>query len=548
MRESAERDRAVPVPASAADREETLSSLAWLVPSASSLTVLCRPITPATWESIRYDPGAVLLAARHGAGGLPWSIASLSDPRLLESSLRDLESPNSTYVDWSAPASRPIYQFALRCAHTAQGLAARHGCCDPEAAWVGGLLAPLGWLAACAVEANPLKATYAADLGRRLARRWCLPSWLLSLISHLDLPASIEMDEVEPDLLHCVQTAVASICLKNIDLGLVPADVAEIAVRALNVSFPLDLPEPPLPPACIWQEPANQPLLHDLLLATAENRRLRGTALHRSLEQENDTLHAALRQQVRTESDRLRSAKLTSLAEFAAGAGHEINNPLAVISGQAQYLLGHGEEWFDGEADAARKALQTIVSQSKRIHGVLRDLMQFARPAAPRPEAFDLPELFGEVTEALREVIDSRRTRIEIDAPTRFRVVADLEQTRQILLRLLRNAVEASPIDGWARIRLLPSESGSDVKIQIEDNGPGPDESQRQHLFDPFYSGRSAGRGRGLGLPIAWRLARLQQGDVHLESIQPTRFVFRLPRREESPSLLRAATALSKGA
>ena len=82
----------------------------------------------------------------------------------------------------------------------------------------------------------------------------------------------------------------------------------------------------------------------------AENRRLRDAPLHRRLEQEADDLHRALEAQARAAGRRLRDGKLTALAEFAAGAGHEINNPLAVISGQAQYLLGHQADWFPGDA------------------------------------------------------------------------------------------------------------------------------------------------------------------------------------------------------
>ena len=70
------------------------------------------------------------------------------------------------------------------------------------------------------------------------------------------------------------------------------------------------------------------------------------------LEVEIDHLRLALEEQVQAEGERLHSAKLEALAEFAAGAGHEINNPLAVISGQAQYLLSHEANWFVGDAQA----------------------------------------------------------------------------------------------------------------------------------------------------------------------------------------------------
>ena len=74
------------------------------------------------------------------------------------------------------------------------------------------------------------------------------------------------------------------------------------------------------------------------------------------------------------------------------------------------------------------------------------------------------------------------------------------------------------------------------LHLVVEDSGPGLTSAQREHLFDPFYSGRQAGRGRGLGLSTAWRLAREHGGDVSLDdpSEGPTRFVLGLPC--EAPS------------
>ena len=74
------------------------------------------------------------------------------------------------------------------------------------------------------------------------------------------------------------------------------------------------------------------------------------------------------------------------------------------------------------------------------------------------------------------------------------------------------------------------------IEVAVEDGGPGPDPAQRPALFDPFFSGRAAGRGRGLGLPVAWRLARQQGGDVRLDVAPPTgptRFILTLPRISE---------------
>src|SRR5262249_28704132 len=139
----------------------------------------------------------------------------------------------------------------------------------------------------------------------------------------------------DPDLFHVVRLAVAGAGAP--DLGLVPRDAARDSAAALGL---------PLQPAVEVDDKEEGPkdhgpratdygLLPDLLAAAAETRGLRlGPA---GLELEADSLHRALQEQARSEARRLQQARLASLAELAAGAGHEINNPLAVISGQAQY-------------------------------------------------------------------------------------------------------------------------------------------------------------------------------------------------------------------
>jgi signal transduction histidine kinase len=112
-------------------------------------------------------------------------------------------------------------------------------------------------------------------------------------------------------------------------------------------------------------------------------------------------------------------------------------------------------------------------------------------------------------------------------------VSADAAQARLVLTSLLRNAIEAAPTNGWAGIRVERADD-STLNLVIEDNGQGPPAAIREHLFDPFFSGRSAGRGRGLGLPIAWRLARQQGGEVRFDGVNQgvTRFVLTLPLAE----------------
>jgi signal transduction histidine kinase len=514
--------------------------LPWLSPGAAALAALARAPSASTWADARTDPGAVLLLLRHHETdpSLPFPGALIQGAAPLEEALRLLDVSPAAFVDWERADARPVYHAALATAALAHGLAERTGQACPEQAWCCGLLAPLGRLALCA--ATKARTRDHAAVARRLARRWGLPGWLAAVAGHLALPLEqARAFGADAALFRLTRLAAHLAAQAGHDLGLTDGTFAAEDAAALGLPL-FDARELAVPPATApvgWQDPREVPLLRDLLAAGAENRRLRNATLLHALERQVDHLHGALEERRRGEARRLREGKLEALAEFAAGAGHEINNPLAVISGQAQYLLGHADEWFHPEAEAeARKSLQAVIAQTRRIHGILRDLMLFARPAPPCLGPVDLPTLLGEVAASLADLAAQRRVRVEVSArPERLAVHADAEQVRLALGSLLRNAIEAAPADGWARLVLEAPANGERVEVLVEDSGPGPEPGRRDSLFDPFYSGRAAGRGRGLGLPIAWRLARQQGGDVRLEPPRPqgpTRFVLTLPRSE----------------
>ena len=109
-------------------------------------------------------------------------------------------------------------------------------------------------------------------------------------------------------------------------------------------------------------------------------------------------------------------------------------------------------------------------------------------------------------------------------------LLVDPALIRTALAGVLRNAIEAAPTNGWASLQ-VQCDGQAGLTMIVEDSGPGPTVTDREHLFDPFYSGRRAGRGHGLGLPTAWRLARQHGGDVRFVPTGdgPTRFLLTLP-------------------
>ncbi len=219
----------------------------------------------------------------------------------------------------------------------------------------------------------------------------------------------------------------------------------------------------------------------------------------------------------------LRSRTLSMIAEMAAGAGHELNGPLTVISGRAQMLAA-------GAADPeARRALETISAKAHECSGIVSELMNFARPRSPRLSEVDLVDLLAEVRDDWLRAGRLPPTRLRLSgppadrttpsAPDFSRVRVDREQMKTVFEELLRNAADAvAANDGTVVLRCQPSLHPDTVEVLVEDNGCGMGPAVLQRAFDPFYSHRHAGRGRGLGLPRAYRIVESHGGRIWLES------------------------------
>jgi two-component system, NtrC family, sensor kinase len=535
---------------------EAVAHLPWLSPGVEALTRLARSHSSNLWQPFRVDPGAVLLLLRNLPSEAPPNLkileAALRSPDLLDLARQNLTDHAAGFVDWSNPGVRPAYEASIGFARLAWLLAQRIGC-DPACAWIGGLLAPLGWLAVCAVDADSVgeclhgmippqrlaevqRQNWGQDapaIARRLARRWQLPLWLHGLVGYLGMPVEhAEALGTDERLFAIVQWAVTVGQAHDHSLGLLVGTdrerlqsnlglSSEDEAAVLNAWEELTEGEPL---SRDWPDPRSEPLLFDLLAVAGEARRRESRSFTERMEQEIDWLQQQLAELKSSEAERLNRSKLRALAEFAAGAGHEINNPLAVISGQAQYLVAR-------ESDPDRhKSLEVILRQTDKIHQLLNELMQFAKPPLPRRQVVDLAKLLSDLSLELCDLAEERACRVELVEPSQPAfALADVQMTRTVLRSLLRNALEASPREAVVQVQLDSSEEA--VQITVTDSGPGPNQQQREHMFDPFYSGRRAGRGRGLGLSTAWRLARENGGDVQYSPLPeaPARFVLTLP-------------------
>lgn len=225
----------------------------------------------------------------------------------------------------------------------------------------------------------------------------------------------------------------------------------------------------------------------------------------------------------------VRTRSISMIAAMAAGAAHELNNPLAVISGRAQMEL---ERCSDEES---ARTLEVIIEQTRQAAQIVTDLMDFAKPEPPRPVTCSLPGLLEPLCQHWRAGSSLREDQLSLSLADRETAVyADPQQLRQALDAVVSNALQATKRE-TARLNINSPSRASDetVRIVVEDNGVGMTREALEHAIDPFFSARPAGRGRGLGLSRTHRLLEINGGRLRLESTPKvgTKVTIELPAR-----------------
>lgn len=237
---------------------------------------------------------------------------------------------------------------------------------------------------------------------------------------------------------------------------------------------------------------------------------------------ESAALAAAVATAVAGRGDRERfdaavaAARLEAMREFAYGAGHELNNPLANIAARAQALL------VEEQSPERRRRLAVIVDQAFRGRDMIGGLMVFARPPKPAPAAVTVDAILAGAVEAVKPLATARGARLECSPPPRpVPVLVDAAHVGEALRLLAVNALEAVSAGGRVTLaaeRIDEPAAPPRCEVVVADDGAGMAADTLRRAFDPFFSGREAGRGIGLGLPKAWRLIEANGGRLAIDS------------------------------
>jgi signal transduction histidine kinase len=227
-------------------------------------------------------------------------------------------------------------------------------------------------------------------------------------------------------------------------------------------------------------------------------------------------------------TEQLRNAdRLTTVGKLASGLAHELGTPLNVVRGRAKLIV-------DGEVEGAEIAnsARIVVEQSERMTALIRELLDFARPRAPKKSPVDVPRLAARVCELVSTI--ARKGNVTLVPPPEagsgqiHRIEADDAQLTQVLTNLVVNAIQATPAGGKVAFatRIIeqtpPPYVGGNVRswlaIDVEDTGAGMDEATRIRVFEPFYTTKDIGDGTGLGLSVSWGIIREHGGWIDIAS------------------------------
>ncbi|MDZ7293984.1 MAG: ATP-binding protein [candidate division KSB1 bacterium] len=235
-----------------------------------------------------------------------------------------------------------------------------------------------------------------------------------------------------------------------------------------------------------------------------------------------DRLERMNREIVEAQERLIRSARLASMGELAAGVAHEINNPLAGVLTYLKLIQKKLAADQVPREDLAkfRQYLQTMEHETIRCSDIVKNLLEFARPSEPTITPLSVEEAIKKSLFLVRHQITLQNIaiveRYEEGLPP---IMADAKQMQQVLLNLVINAAQAMPEGGELRISAYRAhDQRENVVIVIQDTGVGIPAENLPRIFDPFFTTKASQKGTGLGLSVVSSIVAKHGGRIDVES------------------------------
>ncbi len=205
-----------------------------------------------------------------------------------------------------------------------------------------------------------------------------------------------------------------------------------------------------------------------------------------------------------------RADKLATIGELAAGAAHEIRNPLTAIQSSLQYLS------TKIHAEKENKLLTNALQETGRINEILSALLSFSRPSEIKKEENNIIEILEESLDLISIQSNKYKIKITRDYPnTPLLLNSDKAQLKQLFLNILLNSAQAMNSGGELKIEVHPKDNHK-ILITVTDTGEGIPEDKLDNIFDPFFTTKSGGT--GLGLSICYGIIESHKGEIEVKS------------------------------
>ena len=219
---------------------------------------------------------------------------------------------------------------------------------------------------------------------------------------------------------------------------------------------------------------------------------------------------AALFEDLKTAQARLiQSEKLNLLGQLASSMAHEINNPLAIISGNIQLLL------MDEDDDKKKKVLKKINDQTERSYKIINRLLNFSRLSKEDIKDVEMHALIDDTLELINHKILHGNIQMDKDYNCTQHIKGNPTQIQEVLLNLFVNAVQAMPQGG--RLQIYTKDRQDKIEVVVQDTGKGIPQEDVENVFDPFYT-QGKENGTGLGLFVASQIMGLHGGSIEVKS------------------------------
>ncbi|UTT86670.1 ATP-binding protein [Vibrio pelagius] len=252
------------------------------------------------------------------------------------------------------------------------------------------------------------------------------------------------------------------------------------------------------------------------------NRKLEAEVIERTIAEEKLRV---------TQDELIQAGKLAALGQLSVGITHEINQPLTAVNSHVR----SAQLWLEKERpDKAANNLQKIETLLEKVAAITRHLKAFSRKSDGKLTSVVLNDVISDAI----DLFETRQSGVNIEySPNRALLVrANSIRLEQVLVNLISNALDAIEHKAQPRLIISTSEHSETIEVSVKDNGLGIPQEDLPHLFDPFYSRKSSGKGLGLGLSIAYNIIKDFGGSIHVESQehQGTTFIVTLPKGTHS--------------